>query len=331
MRSKKNMNRRSLWLVLVVPCALLVVWTVRPLTVGQATEESSNSREQAISEMEALKRLSEALVIQMAQEKGAEKLQGMKDEGLHKLDAEWRDIDSYVASERARIEAWYSRSLAELQAEGERRLAQLEGEKKAAYARSLQEMKNTTKVSEKRVTENSYGRANVYVDVFGRGVVDSYETTYGREIEATHTSVKGDPTADYEKALDRLRESEQVTERDLQWARNRLDRVRQYKLIDFEKEAQRRRDVVAWKRRCVSKEAQQAASDSGTPLTEVTPRIQAICFSGNGKSSIYVRGRFAREGDIVDGFRILRIYSDRVEFEKNGETITAVLPPPQDH
>jgi hypothetical protein len=69
--------------------------------------------------------------------------------------------------------------------------------------------------------------------------------------------------------------------------------------------------------------------DLSTPgVTEAAPRIEAICISGSGKSSIYVRGDFAYEGDIVDGFRILKIYPNKVEFEKDGKTVTAVFPPP---
>lgn len=67
------------------------------------------------------------------------------------------------------------------------------------------------------------------------------------------------------------------------------------------------------------------------PTPEVTleaPRVEAICVSGSGKSSIFVRGNFAYEGDVVDGFKILKIYPNKVEFEKDGITITAVFPRP---
>ena len=315
------MNKKNLWFVPIVPIvlgALLVVWTVRPLTVGQGAEEISNPLEQAISGTEALKELSEALMIQAAntksQEREAERLEGMKDERLHKLDAGWRDIDSYVASERARIEAWYSESIARLQAEGERRLKQLEGEERAAYARCLQEMKNTTAVSEKHVTEHGYGYANVYVDAFGRAVVDDYETKHGRETETTDTSVKGNPTADYEVALDRLRKSEHATELDLRRARKRLDLAREYKLMGLEEEAQRRRDVMAWKRGRVSKEVQEAASDSGAPL------VEGIGMSAENTFYAFINGVPVNAGDEVNGFAVVKIDMDRVEFQKDGQT-----------
>lgn len=71
-------------------------------------------------------------------------------------------------------------------------------------------------------------------------------------------------------------------------------------------------------------EQKQDLSKPGS--TEATPRIEAISISGNGESRIYVRGRFAREGDIVDGFKILKIHLNKVEFEKNGQTVVGVFP-----
>ena len=67
------------------------------------------------------------------------------------------------------------------------------------------------------------------------------------------------------------------------------------------------------------------------PTPEVTveaPRIEAIFVSGSGKSSVFVRGNFAYEGDIIDGFKVLKIYPNKVEFEKDGKTLTAVFPRP---
>ncbi|MHC4072828.1 MAG: hypothetical protein ACYTGS_12480, partial [Planctomycetota bacterium] len=67
--------------------------------------------------------------------------------------------------------------------------------------------------------------------------------------------------------------------------------------------------------------------DISTPvITEETPQIEAICISDNGKSSIYVQEKFVYEGDVVDGFKILKIDPNKVEFEKDGQTVVRVLP-----
>jgi hypothetical protein len=72
-------------------------------------------------------------------------------------------------------------------------------------------------------------------------------------------------------------------------------------------------------------EAQINTVDSD--LTEAPPRIEAIIFSSSGSPSAYVGGEYVREGDIVNGFTILRIYPNTIEFEKHGKTVTGVFPP----
>ena len=64
--------------------------------------------------------------------------------------------------------------------------------------------------------------------------------------------------------------------------------------------------------------------DSG--YKEIHPRIEAICISGYGQPSAYVGGKFVREDDTVNGFKILRIYPNKVEFGKNGNTVIGVFP-----
>jgi hypothetical protein len=67
------------------------------------------------------------------------------------------------------------------------------------------------------------------------------------------------------------------------------------------------------------------------PIPVVTleaPRVEAICVSDRGKSSVFIQGNSAYEGDVVDGFKIVKIYPNNVEFEKDGKTITAVFPRP---
>lgn len=69
----------------------------------------------------------------------------------------------------------------------------------------------------------------------------------------------------------------------------------------------------------------------GQPMpdfTGATPRVEAICISNSGKSSIYAEKEFGYEGDIINGFKILKIYPDKVEFEKDGKKITAAFPRP---
>jgi len=60
-----------------------------------------------------------------------------------------------------------------------------------------------------------------------------------------------------------------------------------------------------------------------------TPQIDAIAISGSGESCISVGGKLAHEGNIINGFTILKIYPDRVEFEKNGTIVAGSFPDTQ--
>ncbi|MBN2182441.1 MAG: hypothetical protein JW715_11055 [Sedimentisphaerales bacterium] len=94
--------------------------------------------------------------------------------------------------------------------------------------------------------------------------------------------------------------------------------------------------VIHYSNPPITKEANQVDSldleqkqDTPTPVVaEAAPRIEAICISIRGKSCIFVQGNPAYEGDVVDGFKIIKIYPDKVEFEKDGKTITASFPRP---
>ena len=74
---------------------------------------------------------------------------------------------------------------------------------------------------------------------------------------------------------------------------------------------------------------EQKQNLSTPDIVETAPRIEAISISSSGESGVFIRGNFAHEGDIVDGFKILKIYPDKVEYEKDGKTITGVFPPPK--
>lgn len=65
------------------------------------------------------------------------------------------------------------------------------------------------------------------------------------------------------------------------------------------------------------------AMESG--FTEGTPRIEASFISGSGNSFISVGGKLFREGDIINGFRFLKVYPDKVEFEKNGKIVVGTI------
>jgi hypothetical protein len=48
--------------------------------------------------------------------------------------------------------------------------------------------------------------------------------------------------------------------------------------------------------------------------------VTGIVYNRQNRSAI-VRGRVVHEGDVVAGYKVVKIYKDKIEFEKNGKTI----------
>ena len=57
------------------------------------------------------------------------------------------------------------------------------------------------------------------------------------------------------------------------------------------------------------------------PISTKKVVVTAIVY-GEENASAVVSGSVVREGDIVEGFKVVKIYEDKVEFEKNGKSFT---------
>jgi hypothetical protein len=55
-------------------------------------------------------------------------------------------------------------------------------------------------------------------------------------------------------------------------------------------------------------------------LTANKGMVTGIACNSNSRSAI-VRGKVVREGDIIGEYKVVKIYKDRVEFEKDGEIV----------
>lgn len=56
------------------------------------------------------------------------------------------------------------------------------------------------------------------------------------------------------------------------------------------------------------------------PPKEATPKVQAIVATGDDRFCALVEDSLASEGDTIQGYRVLKIRADSVEFEKDGRT-----------
>ncbi|MGD2095746.1 MAG: hypothetical protein PVH77_12135 [Phycisphaerales bacterium] len=55
--------------------------------------------------------------------------------------------------------------------------------------------------------------------------------------------------------------------------------------------------------------------------SETLGLVTGICYSRDKPSAVINNKKIVHEGDTIDGFTIVKIYEDKVEFEKNGKTV----------
>ncbi len=67
-----------------------------------------------------------------------------------------------------------------------------------------------------------------------------------------------------------------------------------------------------------------------TALRPATELVVTATMVSSGERLAHIDGRVLREGEEIYGYRLLRIHEDRAIFERNGETETVLVKPPQD-
>jgi len=118
--------------------------------------------------------------------------------------------------------------------------------------------------------------------------------------------VRGNPSQEYANTRRQIAE---VTNNTL--SRCKLDLVQLQRRTQYELE-----QVDKWKTR-----AKNRVSSIDKPKPVTPGRITAIISSDNSFGAM-VGTEFVREGDTIDGIKIVKISKDKVEFEKNGKRWT---------
>jgi hypothetical protein len=195
---------------------------------------------------------------------------------------ELRAVETYAATERQKIETWYSGELATLKAELDQRIARLEGIDKMAWTQ------------------------------FRQQVDEAWSTTSGRS-GTTTTSLAGDPTGEYAAVMAQIKDSRRATRGDFTKAQEWLACMREDKLAAVQREVDRRKVMIALQKSRARTET--ARKQAGDP----TPRVEAVT-GGAGDPFLALIGEgLVSEGDTVQGYRVKKIQADSVEFEKDGE------------
>jgi hypothetical protein len=216
--------------------------------------------------------------------------------------AELRAIETHAATERQKIEAWYSDEVAKLKTSLEQKMHHLSEVDKLAWAQFYQRANETWSTTD----GYDYGAARDY----------GYGTSYGSgwRSETTRTYVVGDPAGDYAAIMAQIKDSRLATQEDFTIAQKRLAWLREDKLADVQTEVNRRKAEIAWRKsRAQSETARKQAGDP-------TPRVEAIVGGIGGRFGALIGDGLVSEGAAVQGYRVKKIRVDSVEFEKDGRT-----------
>jgi hypothetical protein len=202
---------------------------------------------------------------------------------------ELRAIDTYAAQERQKIETWYSNELAGLKAQLEKRLQSLDETDKLAWAQF-------------------YQRANeTWSDT------SSYSYGYGSRSETTMTFVRGNPAGEYATILSQLKDSKQATQEDFLKAQRKLAWVREQELAAIQTEVNRRKAVIVLKKSQARREFERELSG------DQTPTVEAVMAVADNRFCALIGDALVYEGNMVKGYRVRKIRTDSVEFEKDGK------------
>jgi len=246
-----------------------------------------------------------------------EALKSQEKQKLMNLDVQLRDIEQYVPQERQRIENWYLNNLAILNKWANEWLERLEGEQKAAWARFCENLNNTISNKTGGLTIDSYGYAGTYFTGGGYATTNSYIKTDGYFSEKTHTFVVGNPAGQYETELNWIKNSRRA----IKYEFVKLQQKRENSLAEVERHAEKQREAIENQREAIYAKKRSIKKDIEIKLSGGPGKVQVVSISKYAPASacIMLEGKIYYEGSIINGWRLNKINSDRVEFTKNGK------------
>ncbi len=209
---------------------------------------------------------------------------------------ELRDIDGYAAAERQKVEAWYADQMAGLKAQLEQRVQTLSDKDKL-----------------------------VWLEFFERAKEARSNPSGGSQ-----TTAAPDAAGEYAAVLARIKDPRQMTQQDFVNAQMGLAQMRQDKLAAVQMEVDRRKALLALQKPAIPtqkpptptapvKTAQKQQKQT-KPAADPTPKVAAIMAGADNRLSALIGDSFVSEGATVQGYRVKKIQSDSVEFEKDGQT-----------
>jgi len=321
------MKQKRWWVLLSVVSVLLMFCAVRAVkrTVasggahsievceGRAQSDQNDidaQLEKAIETMavNSFKATRESQLKQQEATKEAQ-LRQQEAEQLRTLDDQLRSLDKDITQKRQKVETWYAQNLAHLRRWAEQRKRELDNAERVAYAQCMQQMKNTSSVTQRDLSANGYTYSSGYVSPYGQLYGRSSTTVQGRSFETTDTYIVGNPAAQYQATVIQIRQARQAVEREFV----RLEQRKKEELAMLDAEQERKTTTIHWYKGRAQRETARQLSENPDLLVEV------IGVGKDDKFYAQICGKDVREGSVVNGYKVRKICADRVEFEKDGQ------------
>lgn len=216
---------------------------------------------------------------------------------------ELNDIDKIFNEKRQRLESDYHRAFVQLEYNTKAALINLDVSQNSAYTKFQQDLKNTISESQGYATMNAYVWNNNYI------------SGYGYYSGTTRTSVKGNPAKDYAIKNAQIAIAKTGT---LEYYQQNFIRLQQNRQSDLAMLAEERERMIDSLRANIN--------SAKKPKQQFLPLVVGIVFSEYNPSAV-VGDLIVHEGDTIQGdtfipVKVVKIYKDRIEFEKNGKNWT---------
>lgn len=298
----EKVKNNFVWPVVAIVCTCIIasgiyfgLKKIQPQTPLQPPSINPSINEKSLTN----RNLADVSKIVKKDEKNNSEIEEKRQKELNDIEQkQLNDIDKVFNEKRQRLESDYNRAFVQLEHNTRAALINLDASQNAAYAKFQQNLKNT--ISESR----GYATMTAYV------WNDNYVSGEGNFSSTTRTSVEGNPAKDYEIKNTQIARGKTGTLGDYQQNFIGLQNGRQYALSMLAEERKKEIDSLM-----------ANVNSAKKPRQQFLGVVVGIIFSEN-KSSATVGDLIVHDGNTIHGVKVVKIYKDRIEFEKNGKSWT---------
>jgi len=205
-------------------------------------------------------------------------------------------IEAEFERKKQEIEEYYADQFRQLQQKVEITLKEYDATDRAAYASFIERLKDTVSITSGSVSTSGY--VSPYGHISAHGYYDG----------TTYTQAAGNPSLEYKYQVQRTNEAIKKLMGEYELDFEHLQRQKACALSDLEKE--KKKAIVA-----ASYQEINSSIHKSTPISQGT--VTGILFSEETPLTV-INGEVFREGQTINGVKVIKIYPDYVDFEKSG-------------